>query len=1144
MRGYKLIDISAIRPAGVPQSQEKILMPRTPDVCASVFCPPNDKKGFSVLRFFALAVCLLLLFTFHDSLVTKASAQSTTATLSGVVTDPNGAVVAGARISVINIAQVFTRSATSNSEGIFIVALLPPGNYNLKVELEGFNPFELGNIILNVNDQRVVNISLKLGDLKATTVDVVDSAPLIDELPAISTTVDQQFIQNVPLSGRSIQPLINLSPGTILTRTSSAEAGQFSVNGQRANANYFTIDGTSANIGVSVGQLPTQAATGALPGLSASGGTNNLVSIDALQEFKIQTSSYAAEFGRTPGAQVQLITRAGTNDFHGSAFDYFRNEAFEANDWFNNARKLAKPATRQNDFGFVLGGPIVLPRFGEGGSQPWFNGKNSTFFFFSYEGLRLRLPQSRNMDVPSVAARQAAPDGVKAILNAYPLPNGPNRIGTNGQPNGFAAYNASFSNPSNLDATSVRIDHAFGNRFTVFGRYNYSPSSVIERAQAGVLSINSLALFAVTTQTLTGGATIILTSNVNSEIRLNYSKNTARNFFDVDDLGGAVPPPDSVLFPTGNSRQRDALTIQFLAFPSSSLQVGTLAENLQRQFNAVSNLSVIHNSHQFKFGVDYRRLSPIVQPQNYSLTLIFNGIGTPGAATQPAGSALSGRVQSGQVRQSTTARFPLFTNLSLYGQDSWKMTRRLTLTYGLRWELNIPPTENSGQDAATVIGLDNPATATIAPPGTPLWNTTYTNFAPRIGIAYQLFQKPGRETMLRGGGGIFYDLGYGSIMNAFGSAYPYVASKIIPNALFPLSATDAAPPTALTRTPLHVFDPDIKLPRTYQWNFSVEQSLGMNQTLTVSYVAGLGRKLLRQDTVWGTGVGGTLNPAVFPANAQVTITRNTATSDYHALQAQFQRRLSRGLQALGSYTWGHSIDIASNDSFNINTPSTRVDPLSDRGPSEFDVRHAFNGAVTYDIAPLFKEGVGNAIFRGWSVYGLFTARSATPVNVNHIVGIPALGVIATVRPDLVEGIPLYLDDPTVPGGRRLNNTRVTIPGNPNPQIGPFVRPFPARRGSLGRNALRGFPIHQLDFALGRKFNFGERANLQFKTEFFNIFNHPNFGDPEGSLQSLNFGVSTAMFGRSLGAGGSLGGFSPLYQIGGPRSIQFSLKLGF
>ena len=1126
-------------------------MPRNPDECTCVVCPLPQVSELGTdllqrvplfLRFIPAVLYLLLLLTFCKSFVINASGQSATATLSGTVTDQAGAVIPDVNVAVISVTQGFERATTTNSEGVFVVPFLHPGNYTVKAEHEGFNPAEMRDVILNVNDQRMIKISLKVGQLKSATVDVIDSPSLIDESPAVGTTVNRQFVGNLPLNGRSIQPLINLSPGVVLTKSSNLEPGQFSVNGQRSNANYFTIDGVSANIGVSVGLDPYQAATGAVAGFSASGGTNNLVSVDALQEFKIQTSSYAAEFGRTPGAQVQLLTRSGTNQFHGSLFEFFRNEVFDANDWFNNARKLAKPATRQSDFGFVSGGPILLPRFGEGGRQPWFNGKNSTFFFVSYEGLRLRLPQSRGVDVPSLAARQVGPDGVKPLLNAYPLPNGPNRIAANGQPNGLAVFNTSFSNPSNLDATSVRIDHTANNRLTLFGRYNYSPSSVIERASPG-FPVSSLGYFSLTTQTLTGGATMLFTPNVNSEFRLNYSRNTARSFRELDDFGGAVVPADSIFFPTGTSRDKDVISIFLLGTTNTSLQVGANAENLQRQFNGIGNLSVIADAHQFKFGVDYRRLSPIIQQPNKLLLVQFNGVGRPGAATQPFGSVLSGAPLGVLVQASPGARFPLFNNFSLYGQDNWRVTRRLTLSYGLRWELNSPPTENSGHPAATVIGLDNPATATVAPPGTPLWNTSYTNFAPRIGVAYQLSQERGRETVLRGGGGIFYDLGYGSIMNAFGSAYPYVAVNVNLGVPYPLRPQDAMIATPPQVTPLYVFEPDIKLPRTYQWNFSIEQSLGMNQTLTVSYVAALGRELLRLDTIWGTGSGGSLNPAVFPPEAQVIVARNTATSDYHSLQMQFQRRLAKGLQALASYTWGHSIDIASNDSFNINTPSDRIDPRSDRGPSDFDVRHAFNGALTYDIAPLIKTGAANAIFRDWSVDTLFTARSATPVNVVYQVNTPLLGT-ANVRPDLIEGVPLYIDDPSAPGGRHFNNTRLIIPGNPNAQIGPFFRPVTPRQGSLGRNALRGFPVHQLDLAVRRQFNLNERANLQFRTELFNIFNHPNFGDPNGLLTSSTFGFSTAMLGRSLGSGGASGGFNPLYQIGGPRSIQFSLKFGF
>src|ERR1044072_1162656 len=303
-------------------------MPRLRDVCPCVVCP-------------------LFMLSF---IVVSVHAQGATATLSGVVTDQAGAVLPGANIAVISIAQGFQRTTATNDEGIFVVPLLPPGNYTVKAEHEGFTPAEFRDVILNVNDQRTIKLPLKVGNVASQTVDVLDSPTLIDESPAVGTTVDRQFVSNLPLNGRSVQPLITCSPGVVLTKASSTEAGQFSVNGQRANANYFTVDGVSANIGVSVGASPYQAATGSLPGLAVSGGTNNLVSIDALQEFKIQTSSYAAEFGRTPGAHVQLITRAGTNEFHGSAYEYFRNEAFDANDWFNNARKLANPATRQSDF--------------------------------------------------------------------------------------------------------------------------------------------------------------------------------------------------------------------------------------------------------------------------------------------------------------------------------------------------------------------------------------------------------------------------------------------------------------------------------------------------------------------------------------------------------------------------------------------------------------------------------------------------------------------------------------------------------------------------------------------------------------------------------------------------------------------------
>ncbi len=215
----------------------------------------------------------------------------------------------------------------------------------------------------------------------------------------------------------------------------------------------------------------------------------------------------------------------------------------------------------------------------------------------------------------------------------------------------------------------------------------------------------------------------------------------------------------------------------------------------------------------------------------------------------------------------------------------------------------------------------------------------------------------------------------------------------------------------------------------------------------------------------------------------------------------------------------------------------------DRGPSDFDVRHIFNGAITYDLPFPNKGGLSNVLLRTWSIDTLFTARSATPINITYTRNI-GFGSFPSLRPDLVPGIPIFLNDPNVPRGTRINNTRVTIPGNPNTQIGPFLRPVEARQGTLGRNALRGFPVYQIDLTLRRQFELDENVSLRLAADFFNILNHPNFADPIGVLTDSNFGVSTLMLSKSLGRGGTGGGFNPLYQIGGPRSIQLSLKLQF
>jgi len=1089
-------------------------MPRTPEVCPPLFCPlsyfsniacrvlgilPHAlrhqasacghlRSDFYRLPFAVLllrcAFCLLVI-TCNSSL-DAALAQGTTATLSGTVTDQNGAVIPDVSIAVINIAQGFQRSTTTSGEGAFVVPLLPPGHYTVKAEHNGFTPTEVRDVVLNVNDQVAMKIHMNVGTV-SQTVQIVEGSSLINESPAVGTVVDRQFVANLPLNGRSFQSLITLTPGVVLSKTDVNNQGQFSVNGQRADANYFTVDGVSANVGVSSSIGLGQSASGSLPGLSVSGGTNNLVSVDALQEFRIQTSTFAPEFGRTPGAQISIVTRSGTNQVRGSLFEYFRNDVLDANDWFANANRLPKSALRQNDFGGVIGGPII---------------KNRTFFFFSYEGLRLRQPQTALTTVPSIVARRTAPAQMQPLLNAFPVPNGEELGG------GVAEFSASFSSPTSLNATSIRIDHTVSDNLRLFGRYNFAPSRVDQR-DGSVVALSTVTTTRSTTQTLTGGATLVITPTVNNDFRVNWSRTREASSALLDGFGGAIPPPESLLFPSSTSRQDSFYALFIFNLTGRSLQMGKIANSIQRQVNLVNNLSLVAGAHQMTFGIDYRRLSPVFGIRKYFQFPVFFNVEQ----------AVSGVLPFGLVRSNQSNPTFVFTNFSAFGQDNWKVTPRLTLTYGLRWEVNPPPSETTGNAPFAVNGADSLATLSLEPRGTPLYKTSYNNFAPRVGLAYQLSQKQGREIVLRGGFGIFYDLGTqqaGSVLTE--GNLPYSATRNLFGVSYPLDPTLAAPPTLNLNPPFAffvAFDPSLKLPRTYQWNTALEQSLGANQTVSASYVAAVGRRLQRRERLTrAAGLNSTFT--------SLDLIKDNATSDYHALQIQFQRRLSKGLQTLASYTWSHSID---------DTSSGTLDVGRARGASDFDVRHAFSAAITYNLPTPSVGAVAKSLLRNWSIDTILTARSATPVNITALTFVTVGGVPQDIRPDLVLGIPLYINDRSAPGGRRINKAAFTTP-----QAG--------RQGTLGRNALRGFSLWQIDLALRRQLNLTERVNLQFRAEAFNLLNHPNFGDPINDLSQGLFGQSTRMLGRSLGSGGVSGGFNPLYQVGGPRSVQFALKLSF
>ena len=1064
----------------------------------------------------------------------KSLAQTELAGVSGRITDQSGAVVLDAEVEIKNVETGLSTTVKTNQDGLYTIPSLHPGHYLINVRKTGFRSVTVTELTLNVQDNVVRNFALQIGSVSETVTITADQLNINTTDASVSTVVDRQFAENLPLNGRSFQTLINLAPGVVTIPSNPQDGGQFSVNGQRGSSNYWMVDGVSANVGIGVTSSSTgtgNGLAGALGSFSALGGTNSLVSVDSMEEFRIQTSTYAPEFGRTPGGQISIVTRSGTNQFHGTVFDYFRNDILDANNWFNTSvtPPLAKAKERQNDFGGTLGGPII---------------KDRTFFFFSYEGLRLRLPQTTLSTVPCDSscqvfgnARSMAVSAMQPYLNAYPVPNGPevftpctpnvNGCPASGQrPTGAAQFNASYSNPATLDAYSVRGDQRLGNRVNLFGRYNYSPSEIAQRGVTGN-SLSTVSHTRITTQTATVGATWTISPNVTSDLRFNYSRTDAHGFNRLDSLGGATPLM-SLPFPDPFNSQNSEFFLKILSLNGGNLFDGEAGHNLQRQVNIVGNTSVRMKSHAVKVGVDFRRLSPRFEGVGGQYQLVALMTGVPAAE--------NGALLVSVVNSSTSPTF-LLRNIGMYAQDIWRPIRRLSITYGLRWDFDLVPSSNPGFPAVVGFNLNDLSGLALAPAGTQSYSTTYGNLAPRLGVAYQLSENHDWQTVFRGGFGVFYDLASSELGNNAGTAfYPFGSQNFISGGTFPLSPAQLAPapiaPPDATSGILFAIDPKLKLPYTLEWNAALEQGIGRQQTLSFSYVGAAGRRLLQQ-------------AAVSPANAnfaQAALLANASTSDYAALQVQFRRQLSRGLQALASYTWSHSIDTASAGAAWLSTNALLPSGTSqDRGPSDFDIRHTFSAALTYDVPTMKASALTKALLGGWSVENLIQARSATPVNISdgNFFGFTS-GFNATIRPDLIPGQPLYLYGSGYPGGKAFNPGAFT-----DPPTDPSTGFTPLRQGNVPRNFLRGFGATQWDFAVHRDFPMHELLHLQFRAEMFNVLNHPNFGPPNGSFGSGGFGLSNQLLSQTL-SGSNLGGggFSPLYQIGGPRSIQFALKLTF
>lgn len=454
---------------------------------------------------------------------------------------------------------------------------------------------------------------------------------------------------------------------------------------------------------------------------------------------------------------------------------------------------------------------------------------------------------------------------------------------------------------------------------------------------------------------------------------------------------------------------------------------------------------------------------------------------------------------------------------SVYAQDAWSVTRRLKLNYGVRWELDPAPTPRHGTQFAVWTGLNNPSEVAFAASGTPLWQTTYGNFAPRIGLAYALNEKG--DFVIRAGGGIFYDLGVGTSANV---------ATTFPNGVLQFTQTVSLPPQdvgpylpVISLQPpytglIYAFAPHLALPRSYEWNLALEKSFLGQQAVSLTYVGQSGRDLLRQEGLAAPN-------ANFAPDALFYISQNDASSNYNALQLQYRRPLASRVQSVLNYTWSHSLDDASND-VDVAISNTVISNKNDWGSSSYDVRQSFSGAVTFDIPAVTGNRSISRITRGWSLDGIVVARTGFPFNA-LLLTIGPIGA-AYPRPDVVPGEPFWIPSSGTPGGKVLNSAA-------------FSAPQTLSQGDEKRNDIPGFGFTQVDLSLGRKFPVTERLNVQFRADAFNVLNHPNFANP---LAYIGLGPYYLQAETMLNTG--LGGLNPLFQEGGPRSLQLSLRIGF
>jgi len=1091
-------------------------------------------------------------------------AQTTAGAIVGSVTDPSGAVIGGASITVTNVDNGISVKATTDSSGEYVVTPLNIGHYTVAVEATGFKRSVRTDIILNVQDRLRVDAKLEVGAV-TDTVEVQAAAPQLEtDTSYLGEVVDSQRIVDLPLNGRFFTRLAVLTAGTAPTVHGARDenTGGFTVNGVRPYQNNFLLDGVDNN-SLSEDLVSQQSFVIGPPP-------------DAIAEFKVQTNSMSAEFGRSGGAVLNVTIKSGTNELHGTAYEFLRNSALDAKNFFDDPTAPIPPF-KMNQFGFSVGAPVFIPKV--------FNGKNRTFFFFDYQGTRIRTGQTFLATVPPDSWRTGNFSGYNTIfdpsttvtdangnttrqpfsgnqipqsrwnpiaaklLSMFPAANVPGSVSSFGVSNNYLSNPVE---PNDTNQFDLRIDHKISESDSIFGRFSYSnnidnpPGPIPPPLDAASFSSGN---FLNRPRNLVITETHIFSPRIVNELRLGYSRNHSERLqFDANENLSAQLGIPGVPFSTNNGGLPQFSVSGLNSFGSSEYQPTVESQEV---YQVIDSVSLVRGRHTLKIGAElkprlnYSILQPPVPRGAFGFTGTFtndpNNVSNTGLGTADF---LLGAVQNAQLSSFINDMFRQ-PGQFYYVQDDFKVNKKLTLNLGLRYEFVPHAQERYNAEANFNIATN---TLDIAPgrndalppnfyPQIPvnrnaprsLVPNQKHDFAPRVGFAYNLF----KNTVIRGGYGIFfssYEAGPMSIPNPgnnppfFEQANYNAVSAIQPNPIlnnlsqgFPLDALQNP-----TLPSLFSLDPKFSNPYVQHFQFSVQQELGWSTVMEIAYAGSKGTKLYEfRDVNQPIATDNpnadyaSLRPRPYLGYLPYWCSCNSST--YHSLQTKIEKRFSNDLSFLTAFTYGKAIDEQSTASLSFHSGGgfrNNYNPEWEKSPADFNQKFRFVNSMTY-ILPIgrgkrFLGGMnraGNALIGGWELQGIQSATSGVPYTITASIAESNTGEVEE-RPNRVAGVPLY-------------------PANQDPSFWYNPAAFTATAfgtyGNAGRNIIYTMPQVSIDTSLFKDFAFNDRMKVQFRSEFFNMINHPNF---RASSLNNNFDAPGA------------GAFTSAQPA---RQIQFALK---